>query len=118
MSEYKVELVQSKINKISITVEMEDDSAVQIESQYVATVFEPNDANDPTVLVKVECNLRDPAKKLLEVSCTAELIFAINPTPENRVEILSIQTREMIQEELNKLVVSVLDSMGHKIAIG
>lgn len=118
MSEYKVELVQSQINKINIAIEMQDDSAVQIESQYTATVFEPNDANDPTALVKVECSLRDPAGKMLEVSCVAELIFAIEPIPENRVEILGQQTREIIQDEVTRKVVNILDGMGHKIAIG
>lgn len=117
MLEYKVELVQSQINKISIAIEMQSDSAVQIDSQYTATVFEPNDANDPTALIKVECSLRDPAGKMLDVSCSAELIFSIEPIPENRVEILSQKTREIIQNEVSNKVVSILDSMGHKIAI-
>ena len=117
MSEYKVELVQSRINKIDINIEMQNDSAVQIESKYRASVYEPNDERDPTALVKVECNFKDIANKLLEVSCVAELIFTMDPIPEDRVEILGQQTREIIQEEITKKVVGILDGMGHKIAI-
>ena len=117
MSEYKVELVQSRINKINIDIEMQDDTAVQIESQYKASVYEPNDEKDPTALIKVECDFKDSASKLLGVSCVAELFFTIDPIPENRVEILGQQTREIIQEELTKKVVDILEKMGHKIAI-
>ena len=117
MSDYKVELVQSQINKINIMIEMQDDSAVQIESQYTATVFEPNDTDDPTVLVKVDCNFKDCTGKLLEVSCEAELVFSIEPIPEDRIEILSQQSRETIQEIISKKVVTILEGMGHKIAI-
>lgn len=117
MSEYKVELVQSRINKIDINIEMQEDYAVQIESQYKASVYEPNDEKDPTALIKVECDFKDAASKLLEVSCVAELFFTIDPIPENRVEILGQQTREIIQEEMTNKILSILDGMGHKIAI-
>ena len=118
MAEYKVELVQSHINKIDISIDMQENAAVQIESQYMASVYEPNDENDPTSLVKVECKLKDIANKSLEVSCVAELFFTIDPIPEDRVEILGQQTRQIIQEEITKKIVNILDGMGHKIAIG
>lgn len=49
----------SQINKISIAIEMQSDSAVQIDSQYTATVFEPNDANDPINIYNQESKIRE-----------------------------------------------------------
>ena len=117
MSEYKVELVQFRINKINVNVQMQEDSVVKIESQYKASVYEPNDEKDPTTLIKVEYSFNDTENKLLEVLCVAELFFTIDPIPENRVEILRQQTREIIQEEMTKKVVGILDGMGHQIAV-
>lgn len=116
MSEYKVELVEAKIKKIEVMVELEEDTALQISSQYSASVFEPNDVDDPTALVKVEATFKDDTEKMLTVSCSADFIFIIDPIPEDRIEILSKATRTAIQEELTAKLVAILNGMGHKFA--
>ena len=116
MSEYKVELVEAKIKKIEVMIELEEDTALQINSEYSASVFEPNDVNDPTALVKVEATFKDATEKMLDVTCSADFIFMIDPIPEDRVEILSKTTRTTIQEELTAKLVAVLNGMGHKFA--
>lgn len=116
MSEYKVELVQCQITEINIHVDLEENTALQIESEFFASIFEPNDAADPTTMLKVECSFKDPTSKLLDVKCSAELVFSLDPIPEKRIEVLSGNTREAIQEELTKRVVAILKNMGHNFA--
>lgn len=116
MSEYIVELVQLKINDLEVAIALEEATVLQMNSHYAASVFEPNDAADPTVLVKVECKFNDVTGKLLVVTCTADLVFTIDPIPEDRIEILSQNTRDIIQKALTEKVTTILNNMGHKIA--
>ena len=118
MSEFKVELVESKIHKIDIEIEMDEGTALQINSQYSASVFEPNDASDPTALIKVEAIFKDATEKMLHATCTADFIFRMDPIPEDRVEVLSKATRKSIQEELATKLMAILNGMGHKFAFG
>ena len=117
MSEYKVELVQLKINKLKVMVALEEATALQMNSQYSASVFEPNDSADPTALVKVECNFKDATEKMLAVTCVADLFFTIDPLPDDRIEILSQNTRDIIQRALTEKITTILNDMGHKIAL-
>lgn len=116
MSEYKVDLVQCKINNIAIRVDMEESIVLQMESQFSASVFEPNDVSDPTTLIKVDCEIKDATGKMLNIACSAELVFAIDPIPEDRIQVLSQKTRTAIQEELTQRIVTILNGMGHKFA--
>ena len=117
MFEYKVELVQFKINKLDVVLALEEATVLQMDSHYSASVFEPKDATDPTALVKVECKIRDVTEKLLVVTCTADLVFTIDPIPENRIEILGQNTRDIIQKALTEKITTILNDMGHKIAL-
>lgn len=116
MSEYKVDLVQCKINSIDISVDMKESVVLQMESQFSASVFEPNDVSDPTALIKVDCEIKDATGKMLNVTCSAELVFAIDPIPENRVQVLRKYTHKAIQEEISQRVVTILNGMGHNFA--
>jgi hypothetical protein len=118
MSEYKVELVQLKINKLDVMIALEEATALQMNSQYSASVFEPNDATDPTALIKVECSFKDVTGKMLVVTCDADLVFNLDPIPEDRIEILSQNTRDIIQNGLTERITTILNAMGHKIAFG
>lgn len=117
MSDYKVELSQLKINKLEVMVTLEEATALQMCSQFSASIFEPNDSADPTALVKVDCSFKDATEKMLKVTCTADLFFKIDPIPEDRVEILIQNTRDIVQKKLTERVTTILNNMGHKIAL-
>lgn len=117
MDDFEVTLVQSRIVDINVNVSIEENSEMQIEAAFGASIHEPIDSADPTVMVKVNCELKDVANKMLHITCVAETIFEINPTPESYVEVLKKHTQEPIQADIMSRISQVLHAMGHNIEI-
>ena len=115
--EYKVELLKSTIKKLNITVDLNEQTSFQVQTQNAASVYEPNDESDPTVMIRTDCKMRDTTNDQLSIDMTVEMIFKIEPLPENRVDVASYYCREMITEELSRLATALLRDMGHKIAL-
>ena len=116
--EYNVELLSSTVKKLSISVNVNEECAFQIESEHSASVFEPNDETDPTVLVRAECTIRDNSGQKLSVSMTTDFIFKFDPIPENRAAAASEYCPSIIGEESKRIAVTILKDMGHEFAIG
>lgn len=116
--EYSVELVKSTIKKINADVDLDETTTFQIEVENSASVYEPNDEADPTVMVQTESVMRDSDNKFIHISMVTEMIFKFDPIPENRSAVASRHCPPLISEELNKLTARILSDMGHKLAIG
>lgn len=117
MTEFEVKLVQSKIVDLSMNIAIEESTAVNIEATFSASVYEPKDDTDPTAMVKATCELTDSTKKLLRIECTAEMVFEINPVPENYADVLSKYSRDTIQKDMMDKISNIVRAMGHNLAI-
>ncbi len=116
MIEYKVELIHFKITKMNVSIDMEEDTVVEIRNEYNAAIFEPNDLSDPTSLIKVDCFFKDASGKVVDVFCSAELVFSIDPVPENRVAVLQQETRALLHKLMTQRIIEILEKMGHSMA--
>lgn len=116
--EYSVELVKSTIKKLTASVDMDETATFQIDVENNASVYEPTDETDPTVMVQTESIMKDSANKFINISMVTEMIFKFDPIPENRSGVASRYCPPLISEELNKLAVKILSDMGHNLAIG
>ncbi len=116
--EYSIELIKSTIKKLNVNIDLDDTTTFQIEAANSASVYEPNDEADPTVMVQTESVMRDLDNKFINISMVTEMIFKFDPIPENRSAVASQHCPPLISEELNKLAAKILSDMGHKLAIG
>lgn len=117
MTDIKIELAHTKIVKFSADVNIEKNTATQIEVSYSAEIYEPQDPLDPTAMVLATCSMRDSTGKLLTVDCTAELYFKFDPMPEDRSKAIRDISRDTIQNELNKRVHNLLCEMGQNFSV-
>ena len=116
--EYSVELVKSTIKKLTASVELDETTTFQIEVENNASVYEPNDESDPTIMVQTESVMRDSENKFSNISMITEMIFKFDPIPENRSVTASRYCPPLISEETNKLAAKILKDMGHNLAVG
>ena len=118
MADLKIELAQTKIISFSADVNIEKNTAIQIEASYSAEVYEPKDPQDPTAMVLAKCSMKDTADKHLTVNCTAELYFKFDPIPDDRSEAIREISRETIQNEISQRIRNLLGEMGHNFSGG
>lgn len=116
--DYRVELIKSTIKKLTANVDMDETATFQIDVQNSASVYEPNDETDPTVMVQTESIMKDSTNKFINISMVTEMIFKFDPIPENRSVAASQYCPPLISKELNKLAVKILSDMGHNLAMG
>ena len=116
--EYNVELINSTIKKLNANVDLDEGVAVQLGVETHASVYEPNEETDPTVMIQVESTMKDSDDNRINISMVTEMIFKFDPIPENRSTVASYYCPPLIKEELTKLAVKILSDMGHKMAIG
>lgn len=118
MTDTKIVLEHTKIVSFSADVNIEQNTAIQIEASYSAEVYEPKDSSDPTAMVLAKSSMRDTTGKLLNVECTAELYFKFAPIPEDKAKALQEIARETVQNELTQRIRNLLQEMGHNLAVG
>ena len=116
--EYNVELVKSTIKKLNASIDVDETATYQIDVENSASVYEPNDETDPTVMVQTESIMKDSSNKCINIHKVTEMIFKFDPIPENRSLEASRYCPPLVSEELNKLAVKILADMGHKFALG
>lgn len=117
MSELNIKLVQSKIVNMDAYIGIENCAAVSIEASFSAEMFEPKDSGDPTVMLKVKCELNDTQKKLLHIACTNEMVFEIDPIPESYAEAINQYSTKRIQKDVMQKIAEVTSAMGHNFVI-
>lgn len=117
MDEIKVELIKATVTDLSISVNFEDSSVSQLNTNQAASVYEPTDENDPTVLIKAESTMKDPTGKHLSIECKADFIIKFDPLPEDRSKAASELCAPIIHKEFAKIVSALLHDMGHDLAI-
>lgn len=115
--EYRVDLLKSTVKELSVSVNVDEESKFQIDSGNTASVFEPTNETDPTVLIRSECTMRDNATNKLSIGMKAEFIFKFDPLPENRTAVASEYCPEIIAKEFNRIAVDILKDMGHQFKI-
>lgn len=118
MAGYCVELLSSHINKLTVDVNFEETAITQIEVNHSASVYEPKDETDPTILVKADCVIKDPSEELLKMTCETEFVFKFDPIPENRSAVAADYCPKIIHESIAKKAVAILNGMGHKLSLG
>ena len=117
MDEIKVELVKSAVTDLRISLNFEDASVSQLNTNQSAAVYEPTDENDPTVLIKAECTMKDPTEKLLVIECKADFIIKFDPLPDNRSKAASELCAPIIHAAFARIASALLRDMGHDLAI-
>lgn len=115
--EYTVELLKSTVKKLSVEVDIDEKASFQVETQNGSAIYEPNDDNDPTVMVQTECKMRDVSNNQLAIDMTVEMVFKIDPIPENRTDVVKQHCLPIIRQELCRLTGAFLQDMGQKIVI-
>lgn len=116
--EYQVELVQAKIQRINVENAADSSDTFQIETSQRASIFDPVDNNDPTVMIKSEFSMHDENKKLLSVDMDIDFIFKFDPIPEDRTAAASKYCPTLMVEKSVDLAATILREMGHQFVIG
>lgn len=116
--EYQVELVQTKVQKLNVENIADISDTFQIETSQRASIFEPTDNNDPTVMIRSEFFMHDESKKLLSVDMDIEFIFKFDPIPEDRIATASKYCPTLMIEKSVDLASIILREMGHQFVIG
>lgn len=116
--EYHVELIQAKITKLNIENIADTSDTFQLKTSQHASVFEPKDDSDPTLMIKSEFSMFDENKQLLAVNMDIEFIFKFDPTPNDRTEIASKYCPTIMSEKSVDMASAILREMGHQIVIG
>lgn len=117
MNEIKVELVKATVTNLNISINFEDSSVSQLDTNQAASVYEPTDENDPTVLIKAESSMKDPTGQHLNIVCKADFIIKFEPLPEDRSKAASELCPPIIHKEFAKIMTSILHDMGHDLAL-
>jgi len=117
MENIKVEIVKATVTELSATINFEDSSVSQLNTNQSASVFEPNDESDPTVLIKSESTMMDSTGECLNIKCKVDFIVKFDPIPQERSKVASELCPALIHAELAKIVSNLLHDMGHDIAI-
>lgn len=112
--DYRTEMLQAIIQNLDISVSAPSSDSFQIEISQRGTVFEPNDVNDSTVMVRSEFIMSDAQKKIFSVHMEVEFLFKFDPIPENWAEIVSQYCPEMMRDKSIDMAKTILQNMGHK----
>lgn len=115
--EYQVELLKTTVKKLNIAVGVKDAVTFQLEGETTATVFEPTDDNDPTILVQASSTMRTANSDQLSIAMETEFIFQFDPIPENRTAAASQYCPGLINKKLDELAVTFVHNMGHEFEI-
>lgn len=115
---YSVELLSSHINKLNVDVNFEESTMTQIEVHHSASVYEPKDETDPTILVKADCKIKDPSEALLNMTCEADFVFKFDPIPDNRSSAAAEYCPKIIHDTMAQKAIAILNGMGHKFSLG
>lgn len=116
--EFHVELVQAKITKLNVENIADTSDTFQLKTNQRASVFEPKDDNDPTIMIKSEFSMFDESEQLLAVNMNIEFIFKFDPIPNDRTEIASKYCPTIMSEKSVDMASAILREMGHQIVIG
>ena len=117
MSKYTLELRQSTIKDLNIHIDMDESKTLKIDANFAATLFEPVDSSDPTVLIKTVCNLTADTDRVFSVVCAIDFVFSVDPIPEDRASIIDQDTQELIRDITIKKVLAIIKEMGHSFAM-
>lgn len=118
MSDIHVELLSCYINKLSVELNFEENTVGQIQVHNEATVYEPKDETDPTILIMADCSVSDVSGKLLNMTCEAQFIFSFDPIPANRGAAAREHCYKIMHETIIQKTVAVLNGMGHNFQAG
>lgn len=117
--DFQVELLKTIVRKLDVEVNVTASSAFQITTKQTASVFEPTDSEDPTVMVKADFKLCDENdEKLLFVNMTTDFIFKFDPIPEECPKAVFERCWDIMRKKNMDIAVNVLENMGHTFAIG
>lgn len=116
--EYNIELKKATVTKLNIDVAIKETEAFSLDQNYHASLFEPKDPNDPTIMIHNSCTLKDRAGTQLSISMEADFIFQFTPIPQDWISVASECCPKIIQDKTKELVTSILHNMGHELAIG
>ena len=94
---------------------MKDAMTFQLEGQTTATVYEPTDDNDPTIMIHTNSEMQTPGSDQIVIAMEADFIFRFDPIPENRTVTASQYCPDMINKKLDELAFNFLSSMGHEL---
>lgn len=116
--DFQVELLKTIVRKLDVEVNVTASSAFQITTKQTASVFEPTDSEDSTVMVKADFKLCDENdEKLLFVNMTTDFIFKFDPIPEKRPKAVFERCWDIMRKKNMDIAVNVLENMGHTFAI-
>lgn len=116
--EYNVELLEAKVKKISVNVQAKTTEAFELRCDHRASAFEPNDENDPTIMIRDNCTMSDVAEQQLSVEMITEFIFKFDPIPDDRTATASKYCQDEIKNKTVEIATSILRTMGHHFVIG
>lgn len=116
--EYQVSLKKVTVSKLNVTVDIKDQEPFQVEETHQASVFEPKESDEPTVLIHNQCTLKNTADETqFSISMEADFIFEFNPIPEQWIATASDYCPKLIKAKTAEIVNSILHSMGHAFAV-
>ena len=76
--EYNVELVKSTIKKLNASIDVDETATYQIDVENSASVYEPNDETDPTVMVQTESIMKDSSNKCINIHMVKMIVCTNN----------------------------------------
>lgn len=118
MAVYSVELISMHINKLTVQVDFDESAITQMEVYHSASVYEPKDETDPTILVKADCKIKDPSEDLLQMTCEGEFVFKFDPIPDNRSSVAAEYCPKIIHDTIAQKAIDILNGMGHRLSLG
>ena len=117
MSVFEAKLIQTTITDLNIKILNQTVETLQIQGSFTASVHDPKENDDSTVMVKVKAEIFDLKKEKIDIECHSELVFELNSIPDNFVELLIKQSQEEIQTVIMNKIIDILQIMGHELQL-
>ena len=117
MSEFEAKLAQVSITNLEINILNQKEETLEIQSSYSATIHDPKEDGDSTVMVKVETEVFDLNKEKIGIECYSEFVYELNSIPNNFAELLIKNAQEEIQTVIMNKIIDILQIMGHNLQL-
>lgn len=108
---YTVTLMESRITKISIDLQLEGEEELCMKA--ASNAYEPTNPDDPTILVRTDFSFQSKQSNNVKISCTTEHIFKLNPIPEKRIDLASQRCPQIIAKDVSERIKKIISNMGN-----
>lgn len=117
MSQTKLTITNFRITDLQLGLHFKNIEKVQVHVKIRSNAFTPINPEDPTILVKSKIEYLSDQTDEVQIKCSTEHIFTLDPVPENRLEDIADPCNKMITENIGHKIESIISAMGYDFSI-